>query len=90
MLGPIFMGVSHTWKLPFMNWNQQTADYYAGHCTFFSADIQQMSAELKIMKNILKTKQNIREVFHAENKNATLKRILWNGNSSEARTIILV
>ena len=26
------MGVSHTWKLPFMNWNQQTADYYAGHC----------------------------------------------------------
>ena len=32
MLGPIFMGVSHTWKLPFMYWNQQMADYYAGHC----------------------------------------------------------
>ena len=34
MLGPIFMGVSHTWRLPFMYWNQQTADYYAGHCTY--------------------------------------------------------
>ena len=22
------------WKLPFMYWNQQTADYYAGHCTY--------------------------------------------------------
>ena len=32
MLGPISMGVSHTRKLPFMYWNQQTADYYAGHC----------------------------------------------------------
>ena len=32
MLGPIFMSVSHTWRLPFMYWNQQTADYYAGHC----------------------------------------------------------
>ena len=32
MLGPIFMGGSHTWRLPFMYWNQQTADYYAGHC----------------------------------------------------------
>ena len=32
-LGPIFMGVSHTWRLPFMYWNQQTADYYAGHCS---------------------------------------------------------
>ena len=32
MLGPIFMGVSHTWRLPFMYWNQQTVDYYAGHC----------------------------------------------------------
>ena len=33
MLGPIFIGVSHSWKLPFMYWNQQMADYYAGHCT---------------------------------------------------------
>ena len=33
MLGPIFMGGSHTWRLSFMYWNQQTADYYAGHCT---------------------------------------------------------
>ena len=32
MLGPIFMGVSHTWRLPSMYWNQQTADYYASHC----------------------------------------------------------
>ena len=32
MLGPIFMGVSHTWRLSFMYWDQQTADYYAGHC----------------------------------------------------------
>ena len=32
ILGPIFMGVSHTWRLPFMYWNQQTADNYAGHC----------------------------------------------------------
>ena len=34
MLGPIFMGVSHTWRLSFMYWNQQTADYYVGHCTW--------------------------------------------------------
>ena len=33
MLGPIFMGGSHTWRLPYMYWNQQTADYYAGHCS---------------------------------------------------------
>ena len=51
--------------------------------TYFLADIQQMSAELKRMKNI-------REVYFVENKNATSKSILWNGNSSEARTIILV
>ena len=34
VLGSIFMTVSHTCKLPFMYWNQQAADYYAGHCTF--------------------------------------------------------
>ena len=44
--------------------------------TYFLADIQHIPAELKKMKKILKTKQNIRENFHAENKNATLKRIL--------------
>ena len=49
---------------------------YLLNITYFLVDIQQMSAELKIMKKILKTKQNIREVFHAENKNATSKRIL--------------
>ena len=37
MLGPIFMGVSHTWRLPFMYWNQQTADYYAGHCKIINS-----------------------------------------------------
>ena len=28
----LFMSVSHTWRLPFMYWNQQTTDYYADHC----------------------------------------------------------
>ena len=28
------MGVSHTWRLLFLYWNQQMADYYAGHCRF--------------------------------------------------------
>jgi len=32
VLGSIFMGVRHGLKLPFMYWNQQTADYSTHHC----------------------------------------------------------
>ena len=55
MFGPIFMGVSHTWRLPFMYWNQQTADYYAGHCKSMSP-CASLTRENNIFRKLLKFK----------------------------------
>ena len=49
MLGPIYMGGNHTWRLPFMYWNRQTADYLV-LCTqvYIAHRIQQQIPKLRI------------------------------------------
>ena len=72
MLGPIFMGVSYTWRLPFMYWNQQMADYYAGHCIFHKTEIQTV-----ILRGVTVLNLNWFKRYDTNEKHATQSTYFW-------------
>ena len=79
MLGPIFMGGSHTWRLPFMYWNQQTADYYAGHFKLEKSKYQNLKLALSFWvwqkKTPVKNHSKMLELYLTEG--LSLQVLLW-------------